>query len=551
MKEKEEKVMKNTVNAYAEKFKHMRGMRRGVTGVLLVLALVVSCGVFWVLHSDGAAMVNETFCGMEEHSHEETCYEKVFVCGDEETGDHVHGDACYEEQLICDIPEHTHTVACITDETADVETAADWEATLPGNLTGNWADDVVAVAKSQVGYAESETNFRLAEDDGTRQGYTRYGAWYGNAYGDWDAMFVSFCLHYAKLPESAFPEDGGAYAWAVALKEEGLYLDACDQVPGSGDIVFFDQGGNGQADRVGIVEKVDSDSEQIQVIEGDSNDAVQENVYQMEDGIVLAYGMLPEQSETDGQASQDEDSLTAVQDDATREDEAAALTEDTEITDADDDNGIAVIDEAGDEEVYPVDIFKYTGEWDTEDVKALSGAEFVLSKVVTGTDDSTGEENAVTWYAVFEAETVQTSEYGTLYYYTLMDWTENEENATRLLSGDDGFVHIADLAAETTYYMTEKKAPDGYMLSDKVITFLLSVDEGTGVGYVTDDTVTNAGIYKYYDLDDQIITLYIGNEPGAELPKTGGMGTGMYTLLGLLIMGGAAGLLYRNRKQIR
>ncbi len=546
--------MKNTVNIYAEKFKHTKQMRSRAAGVLAVLALVVSCSVFWELHSDGAAMVNETFCGMEEHRHEETCYEEVFVCGEEETeGEegHVHDDSCYEEQLICDIPEHAHTIECITDETADVETAVDWESTLPRDLTGNRADDVVAVARSQVGYAESETNFRLAEDDETRQGYSRYGAWYGNAYGDWDAMFVSFCLHYAKVPESEFPQGSGAYAWAAALKEKGLYLDAFDQEPGSGDIVFFDQDSNGEADHVGIVEEIDSDSVQIRVIEGNSDDAVQENVYQMSDSMILAYGILPEQPETDSEASQDENILTIVQDDAAREDETAVRTEDTEITYADGDNGIADIAEAEDEEVYPVDVFKYTGDWDTEDVKALSGAEFVLSKIVTGTDESTGEETQVTWYAVFEAETVQTSEYGTLYYYTLIDWSEEEADGTRLLSGDDGFVHMVDLVADTTYYMTEEKAPDGYMLSDKVITFLLSVEEGTDVGYVTDDTVTNAGIYKYYDRDDQIITLYIGNEPGFELPKTGGMGTWMYTLLGLLISGSAAGLLYRNRKQIR
>ena len=45
------------------------------------------------------------------------------------------------------------------------ETPKDWEKSLEGvELTGDWAQDLLAVARSQLGYRESERNFILNED---------------------------------------------------------------------------------------------------------------------------------------------------------------------------------------------------------------------------------------------------------------------------------------------------------------------------------------------------------------------------------------------------
>ena len=38
------------------------------------------------------------------------------------------------------------------------ETEAEWEATLPGSLTGDWGTDLAAAAESQIGYSESSTD---------------------------------------------------------------------------------------------------------------------------------------------------------------------------------------------------------------------------------------------------------------------------------------------------------------------------------------------------------------------------------------------------------
>lgn len=56
-------------------------------------------------------------CGIEEHQHDESCYESRLVCGQEESDGHHHDDSCYTDtgELVCDLEEsggHSHTDAC-------------------------------------------------------------------------------------------------------------------------------------------------------------------------------------------------------------------------------------------------------------------------------------------------------------------------------------------------------------------------------------------------------------------------------------------------------
>ena len=176
-------------------------------------------------------------CGQEEaqgHSHSDGCYqeERVLICGLEETGEtetaHQHTADCYEEILVCQLEEHEHSLACFSNPEADVESASYWERTLPQNLGDNWAENVVAVAKSQLGYMESTANYTVLEDGVTMKGYTRYGAWYGMPYDDWCAMFASFCLHYAGIPQTSVPYASGCIYWVEQLRDAGLYESATD-----------------------------------------------------------------------------------------------------------------------------------------------------------------------------------------------------------------------------------------------------------------------------------------------------------------------------------
>ena len=119
---------------------------------------------------------------------------------------HHHTDACYEEVLTCPLPEHHHTVACLSDTSADVETPEEWQAAnAEAVMTGNWDEDLLSVAKTQLGYEQSEKNFEIDPADGvTLRYYSRYGQSYGNPYGEWDVMFLSYCLKYAGKQSHTF-----------------------------------------------------------------------------------------------------------------------------------------------------------------------------------------------------------------------------------------------------------------------------------------------------------------------------------------------------------
>ncbi|MCD8241380.1 MAG: hypothetical protein LUD73_02990 [Lachnospiraceae bacterium] len=168
--------MKDIVNNYVKKFNRERRKCRRITALLIAFALIMTSAVSWQFHSTGIAMAGEIYsCGLTEHQHDESCYEKVLVCDLEETSAHTHTEACYEtvetlicgleeseghthtedcyeteevlicgledtegvsetseghthtedcyeDVLVCELEEHTHTEECLTDETADTET---------------------------------------------------------------------------------------------------------------------------------------------------------------------------------------------------------------------------------------------------------------------------------------------------------------------------------------------------------------------------------------------------------------------------------------------
>ena len=204
---------------------------------------------------------------------------------------HTHTEACTEARLVCDLEEHTHVPLCYSNPNIDAETADDWEATFADvELTGEWPQDVLAIAETQIGYTESEQNFQLG-DGGERRGYTRYGDWYGNPYGVWDGLFVMFCLEYAGVDTEYLPCESGAYAWTAALQHASAYEPAHAYTPQPGDIVFFndDFEDNDKADRVGIVKSLNEDLDELIVIEGDVNNTVAEAPYALSSETIQGY----------------------------------------------------------------------------------------------------------------------------------------------------------------------------------------------------------------------------------------------------------------------
>ena len=157
---------------------------------------------------------------------------------------HHHTDACYEEVLTCPLPEHHHTVACLSDTSADLETPEEWQAAnAEAVMTGNWAEDLVSVAQTQLGYEQSEKNFEIDPADGvTLRYYSRYGQSYGNPYGEWDVMFLSYCLKYAGIPQSAIPQEASVLALRSSMSDMDWLLDGEDgSAADVGDIVIYNK----------------------------------------------------------------------------------------------------------------------------------------------------------------------------------------------------------------------------------------------------------------------------------------------------------------------
>lgn len=249
----------------------------------------------------------ELVCGQEEHTHSEACKpEETVFCGKDA---HTHGEACRDEngELVCGTEEHTHSLACYADPGADVETAELWEQTFAGvTLTGNWRQDTLAIAETQLGYAESTKNYVVAEDGETVKGYTRYGAWCGEPYGDWNVMFLTFCLHYAGV--EGVPPDRDCGSWVTAWAD--AFEPAQSHTPAVGDLVLFDRDGDGTADRAGLVAQITDSG--FAAMEGDAEDAVRLLTYGADDPGILGYINLPEGAKEFTLTAQTENGITVT-----------------------------------------------------------------------------------------------------------------------------------------------------------------------------------------------------------------------------------------------
>ena len=285
-------------------------------------------------------------CDKFEHTHDESCYttEYELTCGLEEgelveqvveptqsaelaamavaepvalepTVDtvepiyHHHTDACYEEVLTCPLPEHHHTVACLSDTSADVETPEEWQAAnAEAVITGEWNEDLLSVAKTQLGYEQSEKNFEIDPADGvTLRYYSRYGQSYGNAYGEWDVMFLAYCLKYAEIPQSAIPQEASVLALRSSMSGMDWLLEEDGSAAQPGDIVIY----NKYVTRTVAVDS-SADSAEPDLDDQFSVDAEFENSAELEDTGVSAQDAAP--SADDSTGAQDTAATSGTQD---------------------------------------------------------------------------------------------------------------------------------------------------------------------------------------------------------------------------------------------
>lgn len=160
-------------------------------------------------------------------------------------------------------------------ELLDPENNEYWMALLYGVHSAD--GEIVAVALSQVGNVG---------------GYP-YWLWYGfPAKVDWCACFVSWCADQCGYIEAGiYPKFAGCTSGGMAwFQAHGQWMDR-SYTPKPGDLIFFDWDSSGDADHVGIVEKVENG--RIYTIEGNSGapDAVRQLSYPIGWWQIRGYGV--------------------------------------------------------------------------------------------------------------------------------------------------------------------------------------------------------------------------------------------------------------------
>ena len=133
-------------------------------------------------------------------------------------------------------------------------------------------------------------------------------------------------------------------------------------------------------------------------------------------------------------------------------------------------------------------------------------------------------------------------------------WVDGDAG-TVITTPEGGIFNIAGLDADT-YYLKEIKAPAGYNLptgDDAYFKFVIAASltvGDDGKGKIESLTITPG---KAQAADGDIptgkVAMNIENTSGSTLPETGGIGTVIFTVVGLLVMAGAAGGFVWRRKQ--
>ena len=141
------------------------------------------------------------------------------------------------------------------------------------SVPGVGSDDIVAVALSQVGNVGGQP----------------YWSWYGfSSRVEWCACFVSWCSEQCGYIESGvMPKHSYCPTGVEWFRSRSQWQDR-NSIPVPGTIIYFDWGGDGVADHVGIVESCDGSI--VYTIEGNANDAVKRLSYSIGSTKIMGYG---------------------------------------------------------------------------------------------------------------------------------------------------------------------------------------------------------------------------------------------------------------------
>ena len=129
--------------------------------------------------------------------------------------------------------------------------------------------------------------------------------------------------------------------------------------------------------------------------------------------------------------------------------------------------------------------------------------------------------------------------------------TSKKSDATTFIPNSSGHIVVKGLE-DDTYSLTETATDKGYILLKDAVKIVIKTAENgqceqCGTKLLTASATVNGKDVTMTD-GNAIVPLTVVNNPGFDLPKTGGYGTWMFTIGGVALLGAAAFIVIRSRK---
>ena len=136
--------------------------------------------------------------------------------------------------------------------------------------------------------------------------------------------------------------------------------------------------------------------------------------------------------------------------------------------------------------------------------------------------------------------------------YYAKGFAAKKTDATTFVPNSSGHIIVKGLE-DDSYSLTETATDKGYVLLKEAVKIVITTKENgacekCGAKLLTASATVNGKDVTMSD-GNAIVPLTVINNPGFDLPKTGGYGTWMFTIGGVALLGAAAFIVIRSRKQ--
>lgn len=115
-------------------------------------------------------------------------------------------------------------------------------------------------------------------------------------------------------------------------------------------------------------------------------------------------------------------------------------------------------------------------------------------------------------------------------------YTKAADGTAALTTGTDGKLTLKGLAPGT-YKLKETKAPAGYVLSAGETEITIADTDFNGIPDSKEQSTTDTTTTQTTEKDNGLVSITVENTKGFTLPRTGGIGTVLFSMIGIVLMG--------------